>query len=172
MLQPTRQTLYPYQLCERHVCLQGEIALSSLVRLADMLSVAEGVVTYQIDCSKDVERYHRVQVRAQAQLPLDCQRCLTLFHYPIEIDSLLSPVKGEQEMQRLPEAYEPLLVSATESVALSELIEEELMLAMPLMPMHPDQHCPSPVQLDYPAGESITTEAPKPFAVLNALRSK
>ena len=172
MPQPVCQTLYPYQLCERDTRLQGELALSSLVRLTDMLSLLDGVVLYHITFSRDIERYHRVQVKAQAQLPLDCQRCLSVFQYPIEIDSLLSPVRGDQEIQRLPEAYEPLLVSATESVVLSELIEEELMLAMPLMPKHPDQQCPLPVQLDYPAAVSITPEAPNPFAILDVLRSK
>ena len=169
MPQPACQTLYPYQLCERGIRLQGDIPLSSLAPVADILSVTAGVVLYDVTFSRDAERYCRLEVKVQAQLPLDCQRCLTTFQCSIATDSLLSPVRGEQEMQRLPDVYEPLLVSATESVVLSELIAEELILAMPLMPKHPDQQCPSSERLGYPA--SVSTQSAEqltqtPFAVL------
>ncbi|MGB5541762.1 MAG: YceD family protein [Gammaproteobacteria bacterium] len=74
--------------------------------------------------------------RVSASLPLRCQRCLETV--VVEVDQALSlAVTAEGEEQLAPERMEAWPLTAG-PVRLGELLEDELLLATPLVPMHTD----------------------------------
>jgi uncharacterized protein len=110
-----------------------------------------------------------LHLTAQASVPLTCQRCLTLVATPVDVDQWYRFVASEEiAMAEDDEAEEDLLVMAPQ-FDLMALLEDELLMALPLVPMH--ETCPvTPV---FSAGDPAVEAAeakPNPFAVLGQLK--
>lgn len=149
-------------------CFAGELDLASLTRLRDSLGSIEGVVTCEIEFDTDEFDQAYVEVRAQSELPLVCQRTLEVYRQPVSIGLRLGLMRREDEEAALPPGYEPLLVPADGMVALADLIEDELILALPLVPARPDSALVG--QEESAAEEAQEDAKPNPFAVLKSLR--
>ncbi|MDQ2694556.1 MAG: YceD family protein, partial [Pseudomonadota bacterium] len=86
------------------------------------------------------------------------------FGLPLQVDLCLGLVRSESQAAGLSDAYEPLLTAA-DSITVSELVEDELILALPFAPRHPDAACAAAGQDVAPAKR----DKPHPFAVLSTL---
>jgi uncharacterized protein len=115
-----------------------------------------------------VEPWLHLQVRTE--LPLVCQRCLEPMRAQAEVDQWYRFVSDEAtaELQD-DDATEDLLVESAD-FDLRELVEDELVLAMPLIPSH--DTCPStPVMSAKDASfDAPVNDKPHPFAALAQLR--
>jgi len=107
-----------------------------------------------------------LHLRADAALPLRCQRCLQPLLEPLHVVRDFQFVADEAAAESLDnEAEHEVLVLARE-LDLHELLEDELLLDLPLVPRH--ETCPQPlVVVD---GEQAAEPAASPFAALAALR--
>ena len=84
-----------------------------------------------------------MHVQARAHLPMVCQRCLEPMSQALEVDRHFRFVSNEQAAEAEDDlAEEDLLVASTSYDALT-LIEDELILALPLVPRH--ERCESPM---------------------------
>ncbi len=153
---------------------EGVIPLSSMPRLRDLLEQPDGECRFTLAFDRGVLDVPCVEVRAQAELPLICQRSLQRFLLPVEIVQRLGLVTREEQEAELPEGYEMLMLDADGTIRPLDLIEDELILAIPVVPMDPRGE---PVDLTWsPAaarlGAEETGEAPQknPFAVLADFR--
>lgn len=77
-----------------------------------------------------------IDLRVEAELPLTCQRSLEPYMEPVRRRSLLCVIEDEAEEELLPADYEPVLVSEGK-LALLDLVEDELLLAVPQVPKNP-----------------------------------
>jgi uncharacterized protein len=85
-----------------------------------------------------------MRVQAQATLHMVCQRCLEPMPQPLTVDRLFRFVSTEQAAaSEDDQAEEDVLVASTQFDAWT-LIEDELILAMPLVPRHDSCQSPSP----------------------------
>lgn len=110
-----------------------------------------------------------LHLSAQASVPLTCQRCMAAVSTPLEVDQWYRFVESEEvAMAEDDEAEEDLLVMLPQFDLLT-LIEDELLMALPLVPMH--EICPvTPVfSAGDPAVEAEQAK-PNPFAVLGQLK--
>jgi uncharacterized protein len=73
--------------------------------------------------------------RANANLRLVCQRCLGAVQVPVDDEFHVVLIDSEAEMDQLPDEQEAVIVDATR-LELSWLLEEQLLLALPLVPTH------------------------------------
>ena len=110
-----------------------------------------------------------LHLSAQASVPLTCQRCMAAVSTPLEVDQWYRFVESEEvAMAEDDEAEEDLLVMVPQFDLLA-LLEDELLMALPLVPMH--ETCPvTPV---FSAGDPAVEAAqakPNPFAVLGQLK--
>ena len=110
-----------------------------------------------------------LHLSAQASVPLTCQRCMAPVSAPLEVDQWYRFVESEEvAMAEDDEAEEDLLVMVPQFDLLA-LLEDELLMALPLVPMH--ETCPvTPV---FSAGDPAVEAAeakPNPFAVLGQLK--
>ena len=81
-----------------------------------------------------------VSGRIRAPLQMICQRCLESVTLEVQAEPRLIWVKSDEDMEALSPEYDPLL-SADGRVALAGLVEDELLLALPLVPGHADGTC-------------------------------
>ena len=110
-----------------------------------------------------------LHLQATAPVALQCQRCLQAVAQTLMVDRRLRFVRSESEAERLDESAEDDVLVLSPRLDLHELVEDELILALPLVPRH-DGPCPEPLPM--PADDLPDEEpAPNPFAALAALRS-
>lgn len=113
-----------------------------------------------------------LHLQAEAQVPLECQRCLQPVSESLAVDRWFRFAASEDEAARLDEESEDDVLVASARFDLLELVEDELILALPLVPRH--EICPQPLPLGAPeaAAEPAADERPNPFAALAALKKK
>ena len=109
---------------------------------------------------------------AKARVSLVCQRCLAPFEEALEVQRRFYWVANEDTALALDEALEDDLLVSSTAFDGQALVEDELILALPLVPMH--ESCPvalSP-QLGSSAQDDLLSSRPNPFAVLSGLKVK
>ncbi len=157
--------------------LEGRDPLSAYPRLLPQLHAAPAEAstldwTAQGGYRRAVDGSQRpaLQLRASTTLPLTCQRCLGQVMTPVDIDRHFVFMPDEDTAAALDDASDDDLLALEDHLDLYGLIEDELLLALPLVPRH--EQCPEKVQLgvadaDFDAGAE---ERPHPFAALAALK--
>lgn len=148
--------------------IEGRVPLASLSRLRDSLVDPEGEVLYSLDFGTDELQIPYVELRAHAALPLLCQRSLERFLLPVSITQRLGLIREEADEAALAEGYEPLLMPADGMLSATGLVEDELILAIPVVPVKPGTEA---MEADWPAPEA-EREQVNPFAALAALKNK
>lgn len=144
----------------------GCLPVRNLGRLREALADTASEVSYALDFGCDDQRVCYVDVRADAALQVTCQRSLQPFALPLAVNTRLGMLRHEREEAGLPPNYEPLLVPSDGLISPIDLIEDELLLAMPLVAINPDSSL-EPV-LD--AGPADDRAEESPFAALRVLR--
>ena len=113
-----------------------------------------------------------LQLDVATTVTLQCQRCLQPMLLPLHIERAFRFVRDEAEAASLDEDSDDDVLAAGRWFDLRALIEDELILALPVVPRH--EQCPQPLSVpDSVAelGDEIAAEAaPNPFAALAALR--
>ena len=140
----------------------GRIRLASMTRLREGLFDSDGDVGYVLAFGTDELKVPYAELRIDAELPLQCQRSLKRFLFPVQTIQRLGLIRNEADEAALPPEYEALLVSPDGMLRPVELLEDELILALPVVAAAPD--------VDAVEREFAPTEAEKaqanPFAAL------
>jgi uncharacterized protein len=112
-----------------------------------------------------------LHLEADAILPLVCQRCLTPVDMPVAIERSFRFVADEATAAAQDDDAEEDLLAMSRSFDLLELVEDELLMDMPVAPRH--EACPEPVKMSaVDAGfEEAGAEKENPFAVLGRLKT-
>jgi len=139
---------------------EGTLPLSSFPRLQDVLVSSAGEARYALHGTRDARGRPSLRLSVQATLPLRCQRCLGTLAYEIEAEEVLVLAASQEEIDAEPASVDaPDRVVAGKEMALRDLVEDELILALPYAPTHED--CEAPER-----GEPATSS---PFAGLRGL---
>jgi uncharacterized protein len=162
----------PLQLARYCSHLTGRVALAQLLRVHDSLCDVRGDVS--IDWYFAIDNQQRIIVDGyvQAQLPMICQRCRQLLEYAINAKVALIMLMSGQSEDDLPKGYEALTLTTT-PISLISLLEDELILALPIVAKH--MVCPSNEYLgpDNVVADLVVadlTPRHNPFEVLSQLR--
>ena len=112
-----------------------------------------------------------LHLQANATLPLTCQRCLASVDVPVSVDRAFRFVSDEQIAAAQDEESEEDVLALSRSFDLLELVEDEMLMEMPLAPRH--EACPVPVKLAVEDADfdSVSVQRENPFAVLGKLKS-
>ena len=117
--------------------LRGVWPIREFPRLRDMLAAEEGEVAYEVDGVHDARGRPSLRVRAQGTLQLRCQRCLEGLPFEVSADELLILAGSQAEIDAAPaDVNEADRVVATKEMPVRDLIEDELILALPYAPRH------------------------------------
>jgi uncharacterized protein len=135
MLDCLPDTIEPVGLADVGRSFRGEIPVSACERLGPLLTDTAGVLQVSLSLRLDERRMRVLEGSIRGELRLVCQRCLQPLVFPLQAEFSLGIVTGEAEIDRLPEGYEPLLVDG-EPLKTVEVIEDEVLLLIPAVPVH------------------------------------
>ncbi len=109
---------------------------------------------------------------ARVAMPLVCQRCLGLVSVPVEFEREFRFVASEEVAEAQDEVCEEDVLVLSRDFNLLDLVEDELIMALPVVPKH--EECPvrPKLQVADPEFAEDMVEKPNPFAVLGQLKNK
>jgi uncharacterized protein len=173
--------LDPWRAAAAGLALEGEAGPADLPRLAEALealvpdgagSAARWPARYSLVFQRDEAGRCVVTGTCVLEIRPTCQRCLGRVDLGLDCALSLALIASEAQADDLPPALDPAVVEDDRLRPL-DLVEEELLLALPLVPMHPAGDCPGHAAADpEPSGADVADEEARenPFAVLAALR--
>ena len=138
--------------------LKGTLDPSRLRRLAEMRCATEGL-SYELSGRTDVEGRCWLRVSATGTLRLECQRCLGPLEFDLALCSDLLLAQSEREIALADDDIDRVL--AGNEMDVGTLVEDEVLLALPIAPMH--EHCGG-------RRDSADSGRPSPFAALAKLK--
>ncbi len=152
-------------------CFEGEIALSELKRLGELLQLDDaGVggrsIAVTFEFSRSGFDVPMLTGQLQTSLELECQRCLKPLEFTMELDFRLL-IDASDEI--LSNSSEDTLYSDDGYIDIAEVVEDELILAIPLVAMHEDTACNENWRDSELPAETPMKE--NPFAVLQQLKT-
>ncbi|MGH8482488.1 MAG: YceD family protein [Nevskiaceae bacterium] len=128
------------QAVSRHEAFTGSVPLAKLPRLAATLAETSGNLQVELQATRDQEGQDWLHGEIRGHLPLTCQRGLHAFDWPCDVALSLCLVETEAEEQKLLKDCESYRVEDDE-LPLRDLVEEEVLLALPMMPRCDDPDC-------------------------------
>ena len=145
--------------------LRGEIPVSEMPRLQDMLADTVGNIGYVVRGFLDRDGKHKLEVTLDGMCQLRCQRCLEAMAYPVKLVSRLLLVQEKDLDESSIEDDELDSIQADKHMDVLALLEEEILLSLPFAPKHPPGAC-QPVT----GGADLQLPERKPFAALSRLK--
>jgi uncharacterized protein len=124
----------PIAFADKQRTLHGQIPLTKLSRLADLLLDNNGQVEIDLSFNKE-GRLAVVRGNIRADLVLECRTCLEALNLPLNVKVNLAVVKSLEQAECLSGEYEPLMLE-DEKILLHEIVEDELLLVLPDFPRH------------------------------------
>lgn len=166
------EKLDPIRAADQGRRLQGAFALAELPRVAAALNGLKSEAVFELEFFRDSKRRPCVRGDVKVSVLMDCQRCLEPVILSVDSEILIALVQGVDEAQQLPEEYDPFLLEE-ETLNPAELIEDEIILALPQIPVHDECRIP-----DWGGGVDVAPEKAdesdddNPFKVLAQLKKQ
>ena len=164
----------PLRLARQKQTLAGVLNIAALKRLCLDLADDAGEVNVQLEFGFDASNKPYVVGQFNAEVVLTCERCMEAMPFHIQVNNMMGIVKHEHQIDDIPESYEPWLIGEDGPVFLADMIEEELILALPLVAKHESACIPAEAWQTAAVAE-IEDEGARessPFDVLASLKSK
>jgi uncharacterized protein len=147
--------------------LAGVLDARTLPRAEERLAGVGAVpLSWRIAGAADALGRPALTVDLEGSVPLECQRCLREFSWPVKQRTLLLLARDEQELARLDDVDEHEVLLAAAPVETRALIEDELLLSLPFVPRCGDGQCAGPPVDEAPP----PPRAPTAFAALAGLQ--
>jgi uncharacterized protein len=143
----------------------GVTPVAGLARLAAEAAKPEGEIRWSFQGGRHPSGYPQLNMAVEGEMSLVCQRCLLPFSYGFDAQSVLVLASDDADADATEEALDDESVDVivgSAALDLLQLVEDEVLLSIPLSPRHPQ--CPD-------GGSVPTPEKPdSPFAVLHKLK--
>lgn len=167
-------TIDPVQLADRGAHLDGRLPLKAMPRLARacLEDAGEVLVDLHFERSEDGS-VRRMYGNLRAALRVTCQRCLEAMELEVQTAPHLLLFRPGERDDLLEQEPDSLVVD--KPLSLAEIVEDELLLAMPMIPMHAPDRCPAVTSGLMRGGSGTdrhegTPDKSGPFAVLGRLK--
>lgn len=182
-LGPFPEQIDTIKLFAKNGILAADLPLAKLQRLTDSLHEDSGVVAVNLLFGSDEGKKRVLSGTLDTSVKVLCQRCLQEIVLELHCRLLLKVCSNEQELHDLPETEDGIIMEE-EGLNILDVIEDELILSLPLVPVHADVNCNASLNALTQANtgtkgkskNSNTDEAQEakqnPFAVLATLKDK
>jgi uncharacterized protein len=161
-----------YRFAENGVHLHGTMSVQAMSRLVPTMISPDGDVEVDVQFGID-EKIRFIKGWVKAHLNVQCQRCLELFAFEIISDFVFVIVRTDADAKKLPQRFDPVMIK-NDSLNISDMVEEELIINLPLVPMHAEADCKVKlpiVVMEDPQGATLAKKA-NPFKVIESLKIK
>ncbi|MDE1942009.1 MAG: DUF177 domain-containing protein [Betaproteobacteria bacterium] len=144
---------------------EGRVPVRDLERLQSVLHSTGGEIRYRVSGSQTPEGHPALSLHVEGALDLTCQRCMAGMPFDLAVDSRIVMFKDEEALPDLEEEVEGTdAIVQPEKLNIAELVEDEVLLSLPLVPSHPDGAC----RADGETEAALAKE--HPFASLQKLK--
>ncbi|HET8731977.1 MAG TPA: YceD family protein [Moraxellaceae bacterium] len=156
---------------DREAVIEQINPLRAFARLVEGAVDDEGEVTVNVRLHRDAQGLFVVEGRLATAVKLTCQRCLEPVVTPLEADVHLWLLRSEEQADRLPDDADYLVLDDEGGIDLAAALEDELILALPLVPAH--EVCET-LQVESSDANEVTDAParPNPFQVLASLKGQ
>ena len=159
----------PRKLADRAATLEGELPFETLPRFSEQLADKAGSVRAKFAFEREERRVAVIRCELDADVRMVCQRCLELATLPVHVECAYQVVKEGASDSVVPKGYEAVEVGE-ELLDLLTLAEDELLLALPIVPLHDSQDCQQLAGFDKPDPQQNEVSRSNPFDVLAQLK--
>lgn len=163
----------PRKLASHEAAIEGRLLLSQFPELSAALASNEGDAFVHLNFRVDEDRRYIATGSIKSTVLVECQRCLEPCPVELEVDLSLCFVYDEEHAKNIPSDYDPVVMTDGE-VVLAEMVEQELLLALPIVAYHEESGC-NPVALKYASSTDDAPDdeiKPNPFSILAELKAK
>jgi uncharacterized protein len=160
------QFFEPWRMAQTRQQLTGEVDISGSERLKELSKQRHQRVHLAVAFYQDEQKRAILEGQVTCQLEAQCQRCLEAMTIDVDEQFRLALVHSNEQARRLPAHLEPLLLTAPH-VAVLKLVEDEILLALPIVPKHRSADCRSPSRLT----SKVQQPRHQPFQQLAALKT-
>ncbi len=157
----------PFRLADRGASLQGTLSLAQLPRLREICTELDKQLRVDLGFSRSDLGVVEMAGSLIGELELTCQRCLEPMTLPLALNIRVNFLRREDSQEL---AANLDTISVDETINFYRLVEDEVLLAIPMIPKHEKGDCPA---MKYINGAAKTVEkTDKPFAVLEQIKRK
>ena len=156
---PHQPVIDGFRFAESGGALRGVWPIADFTRLPDVLHDTAGELEYAVSGQRDAKGRPALRVELRGVLRLTCQRCLEPLECPRAVDALLTLARRQSEIDADPLDSDFERVIGSREMAVRDLLEEELLLGVPVAPRH----------LRCEAGRPGSDEGGSPFDKLRGL---
>lgn len=144
--------------------IKGEVQVAELYRLHDMLTNLQGQLCYELLGCVDKLGQYGLRLKVHGECQLCCQRCLKPYSYAIQVESYLI-LRDQAALDALDDEEDEFdSILADPHLEIWQLLEDEILLSLPIAPKHALGSCQAQPQ----AGASVAEV--NPFAMLAQLK--
>ena len=158
------QFIEPARLADEAQTISGRLGIDGMQRLQALVSEPEAEVEFSLGFTRDERGFIVISGEFATKLILRCQRCLEPLPVSLQKAIRIGWVTGVDDVSRLPADLEPMLAPGPR-IALTDLIEEEILLGLPLAPVHAEQECPATNLM-----QTFKEKKDSPFAALKDMK--
>lgn len=157
-----------FEFCRLGEAREGEFAVADMPRLAAEAVDPTGTVRWSLSGGRHPQGHPQLMLTVAGTVQLRCQRCLAPFTFAIDSRAVLVLAHDEAGADELEASLDDdtlEVVPASRQFSVSDLVEDEALLALPVSPRH--DVCP---QQPVPQDAAQEDKAASPFAVLKELK--
>ena len=167
---PLPKKIDPRKLADRGVRIEGEAEISSFPNLVTMLTDSQSTISVDLQFDLDELRIRTIKGNAAGTVNMTCQRCLEPVDILVEANFNLAIAPTEEHAKKLPKYYDPMIVGE-EDLELFAMVEEELILSLPIVPYHDDCSVQTSFGDEASSDKETDFDKPNPFSVLASLKA-
>jgi uncharacterized protein len=154
----------------REGTISAELPLARLQRLTGQLASNQGAVTVDLRFILDEEGRRVISGTLDTTVKVACQRCLQDMDLELHSEISLFAVDDEEAFQELRDDQDGVILPEDGLLDVQSLVEDELLLSLPMIPMHEDPACNATLNA-LRDSEAEAESRPNPFAVLAGLKA-
>ncbi|HEX6138680.1 MAG TPA: YceD family protein [Casimicrobiaceae bacterium] len=139
----SRGRLDAFRIARERGVVEGSVDPHRLTRIADVLAEGPASIAWRIEGTADASGRPALDIELKGAVALTCQRCLGELAWPIDQRTEVLLAHDEREVATLDADSSAEVVLAEGPVDPLALVEDELVLALPFAPRHPDGACES-----------------------------
>jgi uncharacterized protein len=132
-----------FRLARERGVVEGSVDPHRFSRTADLLTEGPASLAWRIEGVADAPGRPALSIELKGAVTLTCQRCLADFAWPIDQRTEVLLARDEREMAALDADSHSEVVQVPWPIDPLTLVEDELVLALPFAPRHPDGACDS-----------------------------
>jgi len=158
----------PEHACARRLMANGVLMLENMQRLRDRLLEPYGEVSVDLSFSQE-GRNKRLDGTIKGKMVVECQRCMEPMQIDVDHQFKLAFISSDAEVDSLLPDEEPCLIGG-EDLVLSDIIEDELELLLPMIVMHENEQCNKEKYTNSEDARDTEDEKDNPFSILADLK--